>query len=97
MHTKCLAVFGMELSAQYRLAIIIMIPVGEMILQIMFPENKKIMGILYTFPGVENSHHDVGKMDKTSSHSKYFLKTVMISFLYFFGLTDPLQDSYFNM
>lgn len=47
MHTKCLAVFGMELSAQYRLAILIMIPVREMILQIMFPENKKIMGTVY--------------------------------------------------
>ena len=51
MHAKCLAVFGMELSAQYRLTIIIMIPVREMILQIMFPENKKIIGILYTFQG----------------------------------------------
>ena len=44
-------VFGMELSAQYRLTIIIMTPTREMILQIMFPENENTMGILYTFQG----------------------------------------------
>ena len=50
-HKMLGTVSGMELSAQYKLTMIIRTPTSEVILQIMFPENENIMGILYTFQG----------------------------------------------